>query len=328
MTGSPGSDGRQARATIAARGQRRVERPTPQSTALPPEHTQRAFPLRALLAGVGLGLVCVLTTALALARNPRDIAALEEDGAIGVDGGAASGASSGAADGPSAQPAGPARLTAAELDAARLGGVESLRALAQRYPEEPTVILALSLALREKQDYAGSLRALRHLLEIAPERHAEKDVQQALIEISNGPADTAAEAFDLLKTKMEATGPDILFELVQNATGKYAREHAASALAEPAVQKLASRQLLLADELRRSLPCARKAIVPRAAVEADGRSLPYLRALTPAKSCRGGGLANLLRGGGGECASYACITPNDRALIAGAIDAIEKRDKR
>jgi hypothetical protein len=121
---------------------------------------------------------------------------------------------------------------------------------------------------------------------------------------------------------MGSVGPDLLFDLVQNATGKYAKEHAAPALDDPATMKAASRALLVADELRRRAPCARKATVPKAAAEGDARSLPFLRQMTATKPC--GGITAFFRGP--DCAAYPCFSPQERTSIAAAIAGIEKRD--
>src|SRR6202012_5295005 len=116
---------------------------------------------------------------------------------------------------------------------------------------------------------------------------------------------------------------------LQVATDKYAKDHAAAALADPEVMKSASKALLVAEDLRRTLPCARKTLVARARAAGDGRSLPFLRPLVATKNCAGGGLgglASLFRGGGGgDC--YTCLTPRDRTSIGSAVAAIEKREK-
>jgi hypothetical protein len=283
--------------------------------ALPP--ALRSVPVQVLLAGSGLLVASVLVLFSVLVRSNRAIEALEDDT---VPAGAS--ASPAAAQSASAGVAAPRVSSSAaptELDAARLGGADSLVVLAQRYPQDARVLEALCVAqARDKKDYAGSLRALRQLLSVAPEKRADTEVHEALIDIANGPPDVAAEAFDMMKTKMGTEGADVLFELLQVASGKYAKEHVAGALADPEVMKSASRALLVADELRRSLPCARKAFVTRAAADGDGRSLPPLRQMVAA-NCKA-----FFRGA--EC--YQCFTPQERTAISAAIDAIEKREKR
>ncbi len=318
---TPTPSGRASAATITARGPARAAWLSPATPAAPIERYQealppalRSVPLQALLAGGGVALVCVVVLFSALVRSNKVIEALEEDVTPAEP--AASPTARPGATAAQAVPVSPIALPT-EIDSARLGGADSLAILAQRYPEDARVLEALAVAqVRDKKDYGGALRALRQLLQVAPQTSADADVRQALIEIANGPADVAAEAFELMKTKLGPAGPDVLYELVQASSGKYAKEHAAGALAE--VMKSASKALVVADELRRSLPCARKAFVSRAAADGDGRSLPHLRQMV-ANNCRG-----LLHGA--EC--FQCFTPQERAAISSAIETIEKREKR
>jgi hypothetical protein len=82
------------------------------------------------------------------------------------------------------------------------------------------------------------------------------------------------------------------------------------------VIKLESKALRVAEELRARAPCARKEIVPRAAADGDGRSLAYLRPLVAPKACP------VFRAPP-EC---SCFSPQDRAAISAAVEAIQKRD--
>jgi hypothetical protein len=287
----------------------------------------RRVPLQALLAGGGLASTALLALTLAFAHGDKPIAALEETieeaDASAVEARAATAPTTPSSAASSAPP--PEKLGVSELDAAKLAGADALLALAQRFPTEPPVLQALANALVEKKDYPAALRTVGLLLELAPERKADRGLQQVVLDLANAPPDTAAAAFDLLRTRMDAHGPDLLFELVLGATGTYAKQHAALALAEPAVARLATPALLIAEELRRSRPCARKTFVARASAEGDARALPYLRPLIAAKGCGGNFVTQLLRSGG-DC--YNCFTPADRSAIASAIDAIDKREKR
>ncbi len=315
---SPLPSGRDAAVTMQARGPMRGHSGAPLDRvqdALPP--ALRAVPVQALLAGSGLALVSLVVLFSVLVRSNKAIEALEEDAPAAEV--TASPAASQGALGTAASPRATPSASPVELDAARLGGADSLAGLAQRYPEDTRVLEALAVAqVRDKKDYAGSLRALRQLFAAAPATRAGSEAHEALIDVANGPPDVAAEAFDIMKTKMGPDGPDVLFELLPLASGKYAKEHVAAALADPAVRKSASKALLVADDLRRSLPCARKAFVARAAADGDGRSLPHLQQMV-ATNCK-----SLFRAA--EC--YQCFTPQDRVAIGAAIDAIEKREKR
>jgi hypothetical protein len=286
----------------------------------------RAVPLQALLAGVGLATTALLTLALAFAHGDKPIAALEEADAPTLDAGAAAPSSATPQAVPTVASAqAPEQLSVAELDAAKLAGADALTALAQRFPTEPTVLQALAVALAEKKDFTAAMRVVGRLFEIAPDRKADKAIQQVIVEVANGPADTAASAFEMLRTRMEAHGPDVLFELVLGGTSTYAKQHAGLALADSAVMKLATPALAIAEDLRHNRPCARKALLVRASADGDVRALPYLRPLVATKGCGGNFVSQLLRSGG-EC--YSCFTPADRNAIANAIDTIDKRDKR
>jgi len=277
----------------------------------------RTVPVQALLAGAGLALVFGVVLCSVLLRSSTAIEALEEEDAprAGATALAAVGAGpTGTVTAPKVQPS----ASPTELDAARLGGADALAVLAQRYPEDARVLEALAVAqVRDKKDYGGSLRALRQLLAVAPERRADVEVHQALIEIANGPPEVAAEAFEIMKTRMGSEGANVLFELIPLSSGKYAKEHVGAALTDPEVMKSASKALLVADELRRTLPCARKAFVARAAADGDSRSLGPLRQMIAA-NCKG-----LFRGA--EC--FQCFSAAERTAIGAAIEAIEKREK-
>jgi hypothetical protein len=215
-----------------------------------------------------------------------------------------------------------APLSTADLAAARAAGTPGLVALAQRFPDEPRVLQALGTTQVRDGDLASGLRTLRHLLEVAPDARADRDVQQAMVELTNGPPEVATDAFDVARTRMGSAGADLIFDLSQNATGKYAKDHAASALDDQALMKTASRALIVADDLRRKNPCQRRASIAKAAAEGDARAVPFLKQMTATRPC--GGLSALFRGG--ECPVNTCVTAADRTAVAAAVAAIEKRD--
>jgi hypothetical protein len=325
---SPTPSGREATATLV-HGKRAALRtpPGPLSKApavAPLEKVQEALPRRLrgipvqiLLAGTGLVLTCALVGGMVALRNERTIPALEDDGAaprVAASGSAAVAPRTTARETPS--------LSASELETARAAGAPALVALAKRFPDDPLVLQALGVAQVRDKDLAGGARTLRHLLEVSPNAGAEREVREALIDVANGPPEVAADAFDLLRTRMGSAGVDLIFDLSQSATGKYAKEHAASALDDQALMKTASRALLVADELRRKAPCQRRASVAKAAAEGDARSIPLLKQMIATRPC--GGITALFRGN--ECAVNTCMTPQDRTSVAAAVAAIEKRD--
>jgi hypothetical protein len=225
--------------------------------------------------------------------------------------------------------AAPTAASARDIDVARQTGVPALRALAERFPDDPNVLAEIvSIGARDKNDHPAALTALKHLIEIAPARAAADDIRTAIAEIAAGPRETAATAFDVMRTKMGSAGPDLLFEIVQNSPSPSARNLAMASLRDPSVMKQATKALLVAEDLRRNLLCARKPFIARAAADGDARSLPFLKQMVEPCNKKGGGagLGALLHiGGGGASDCHACITPNDRQAITVAIEAIDKR---
>lgn len=326
-------------ATVNARGpvvplQRAVAGASPgrESTALDDFHRAlpaplRAVPMPALLAWSGIGAIGVAVFLSIAVRSPSAIEALEEAAALeptaAVSGSASGSAASGAA---TATPPPTATASRAELDAAGMAGVEAIAALAQRFPEDPAVIEALFLAeARDKKSYGAAVRVARRLVDLKPDAAANDEVRRALVTIANGPTDTAVVALDLMATELGQRGAEMLFE-VASGNVLLSKTKAAALLADPAVKRHATPALIIANELRASLPCARKALLARARADADARSLPYLKPLTGA-ACGGGGgglrgfLGRASGNGGGEC--YRCFSPAERADIQGIVAAIE-----
>ncbi len=305
-------------------GRKPPPRSSPELARAPIERVQdtlpgplRAVPLQALLAAAGLAIIGALVTSMALLRSDKAIEVLEEDAVPAPVAAAPTGALPSAPGAPRDAHKGPAD---SELDAARIGGVGALRALAQRFPEDPALLQALAIAEARDKKSTAAVDVLRHLFEVAPARAADKDVQAVLMELASGPADRAPEAFALLETRMGAYGPDMLYELRERAaSSKVTKDRAAESLAKPDVLKLASKALRVEEELRAKQPCNRKDLFTRAAAEGDHRALSLLKPLLAA-NC-GGGFPFFKPA---DC--YACFNAADRKDIAAAISAIEKRD--
>jgi hypothetical protein len=275
------------------------------------------------LAGAGLACVTAFVIVAMLVRSPDAIDALELEGER-----AAPASSSGGSSAPSSRPAatssGPrsTRASVADLDAARLVGVPALGRLAERYPKDPAVLKALFLAhAGDRAGHDDAVRDAGRLFELAPEAAGDEEIQRALATIANGPAESAAAAFELFAAKMGTHGPDLLFDLLGRASAsQYAKDRAGALLQDPDVKGRASPTLLVACDLRASKPCARKALFARAREHGDERALAYLKPLTSTANC--GGLASLFRGG--DCYS-TCLGAKGVAELKEAIAAIEAR---
>jgi hypothetical protein len=274
----------------------------------------RGVPAPALFSWLGLiGVLGVVILAVTL-RNPKSIAALENIAAASGTSGRAHAASVEPDDDDEPPPA-PVTASSADLDAARAGGLVALGPLAQKFPNDVAVLKALMLAhASDKAGYSAAIGVARRLFEVAPATTTDVDVRRVLLLGANGPPDVAAQAFELIATRMGSVGPDLLFELVTtSSTAKHPKDRAAKQLEDPAVRALASPALLVAIELRAALPCGRKPLLARARENGDARSLSYLKPMLPTTGC------GFFRRG--DC--YDCFA--NRAELKEAIAAIEAR---
>ncbi|MEP7125862.1 MAG: serine/threonine-protein kinase [Byssovorax sp.] len=274
----------------------------------------RDVPARALLSWLGLlGITVVVLLAVAV-RSPKTLDALEDVAVASTTGSAGTGAA-GIVTNDDDPPPAPTTATPAELDAARAGGLVALGPLAQKFPGDPAVLEALMLAhAADKAGYLAAIGVARRLFEVAPKTTDDEDVRRVLVLAASGPPDVAAQAFDLIATKMGSAGPDLLFELATTATtAKYPKDRATKLLDDPVVRAAASPALLVAIELRAALPCGRKPLLTRARDAGDARSLSYLKQPMATTGC------GFFRRG--DC--YECF--GNRAELKEAIAAIEAR---
>jgi hypothetical protein len=289
----------------------------------------RKVPLVALLSWAGLGAVGAVVVLAASLRSAQAIEALEEDETVDASAPMVAVSASASASAPPVK-AGPPQATKADVEAARLAGVDALFALAQRFPEDRAVLRALFLMqAAEKKHHASALRTVRHLAEIAPETGVDTEVTSTLVSLANlGTTETSSLALDVM-VSMGDRGGDLLFEV---AAGQafFAKTRALQLLKDKDIRARAPAALLIAADLLESRPCARKLLLERAKNEGDARSVAYLRPLVNPVCGGGGGRLGGLFGGrgqaGGEC--FRCFTPADKVEIQAAIDAIAARDPR
>ena len=178
----------------------------------------RTVPAPALLSWLGLlGVTAVALLAVAL-RSPRTLDALEDVTAANSAG--SRGGQAGGQPTSDDEPApAPTTASSADLDAARVGGLVALGPLAQKFPNDPAVLKVLMLAhASDKAGYLAALGVVRRLFETAPSTTTDEDVRRVLLLAANGPPDVAAQAFDLIATRMGSAGPDLRFELVTTTT--------------------------------------------------------------------------------------------------------------
>ena len=297
--------------TVQARTPRVVPAAPPPPRPLRPPPNGGA-PTRVRAAWMGLGAITVVVALCALARSEAALRSLEVDDSSPASSASARATTSATVPAAPLEPPKPPSASPAELAAAGRD-VTALSALEDRYPADAEVLKALFLAhAADKKGYTAALRAALKLLEIAPARSEDVEVQKALVAIANGPSDTALAALELMATKLGRRGPDLIYEVASGFSP--AKLKATALLKDPEVRKLASPQLLFANELRETLPCARKGLAGRAAAEGDERAVAQLK---PLLNTACGFLTR------GEC--YRCVTPADRKAIEDAINAIESR---
>ena len=275
----------------------------------------RDVPARALLSWLGLLSIAAVVLLAVAVRSPKTLDALEDVAAINGGAGAVGAGAAGSATTDDEPPPAATTATPDELDAARAGGLVALGPLAQKFPNDPQVLKALMLAhASDKAGYLAALGVARRLVEVAPKTTTDDDVRRVLLLAANGPPDAAAQAFDLIATRLGSAGPDLLFELLTTTgTAKYPKERAAKLIDDPAVRALASPALLIALDLKAALPCARKPFLARARDAGDARALAYLKPLMATTGC---GFFHR-----GDC--YECF--GNRAELKEAIAAIEAR---
>ncbi len=172
----------------------------------------RAIPVQALLAGAGIVVVGALVLTMAPLRSDKAIEALEDDTPSADERGRSPRGRRGSVGRPVHGRARPRVRRAAHhgtrcWNAARIGGVDALKAPAQRFPEDRGGAPGARRRRRARQERVRRRpTCCDACCEIAPDRSADKDVQAVLIELANGPPEVAPEAFTLLETKMGAAG--------------------------------------------------------------------------------------------------------------------------
>ncbi|EYF07347.1 Flagellar assembly protein FliH [Chondromyces apiculatus DSM 436] len=263
-----------------------------------PQHTKgrsAIIPRPAALATTGLVATIIIVCGAVALRSPDAVQALE---VVPPPASASpeTPPSAGEASGAERTPEPPPRITATpeELEAAQAAGVPALAALLERFPKDPTVLRALALTQgRERSSLMAALTTLKRLFELAPTEAANAELRPLLLRAANATPDLAAVTFDLLAKRMGSHGPDLLYEIAINpGMGKHPVERANTLLAEEGVRSLASKALLVADDLRRMKRCPTKPLIDRARQQGDVRALHYLNPIKKPVKC---GFLNLSR---------------------------------
>lgn len=165
----------------------------------------------------------------------------------------------------------------------------------------------------DRRDLQNAVAVLERLLQVDDEAIRERDVRQAVIDLSQRVTQVNGtlpdQFFELIATGMGETGGDILYELVSTKGGSRAAKRAQDLLDKPDVLDRCSDAMRIAYDLRRARSCDAKAkLLDRAESEGDGRTLGQLQVLNCTYSRRG-----------------CCLKADPR--LAKAIEAIESRSK-
>lgn len=181
----------------------------------------------------------------------------------------------------------PRPLPSAELEVAVRGGASALVSLAERYPRQAPVRLALAQAALADGRLADAVAALGTALELDPAVAASAEAATVL---RRAVADAATRdaAFALLKGPMGEPGSELVYSLaVSDAVPAETRRLAEAQLRDPSFLGRASPALGVLLRLRAARTCSEVAAVLDAArTDGDARALRYLHAYTETKSCK------------------------------------------
>ena len=148
-----------------------------------------------------------------------------------------------------------------------------------------------------------------------PQAAEDGEVRGDVVELSMRamlqPGGDADRVFDMITTKMGATGIDILYELVTTRGGSRAAARAEDVLKDPALRARGTPAMRIAYDLRVARGCdEKKALFGRAKIDGDRRALGQLQQLNRRCGRR----------------SPGCCFENDPDLRA-ALDALNARMK-
>ncbi len=161
-----------------------------------------------------------------------------------------------------------------EVAEAMRSGLPALRALSQRYPDEPQVLRAWAVqAAADGADAKEALLAFEKLFEKAPAQAFDDTLRPLLMKLAHGNESEAV--LDLLANKMESRGPDLLFELYLSSP--QLRDPAKKRLENATTRQRFTAGLAVAFDLRNAPSCAaRISLLTRAKNQGDDRAVAAL----------------------------------------------------
>ncbi len=172
-----------------------------------------------------------------------------------------------------------ARAADEELATAIDLGVDGLLPLSERYPEDPQVLRALTMAFASRATgRVDAMAVAKRLFLVAPEARQDPDMKVLVTRAAETPGESSKLAFELMAEHMGAVGPDLLYDLMLTRAALTAR--ARQYLQQPAIRDKATPALKVAFDLREAQDCeARLPLLGRAAQLGDARALAVLQPL-------------------------------------------------
>ena len=158
-------------------------------------------------------------------------------------------------------------------------GVDGLLPLSERYPEDPQVLRALTMAFASRATgRVDAMAVAKRLFLVSPEARQDPDMKVLVTRGAETPGEAGKLAFELMTEYMGAAGPDLLYEIMLTRPSVTAR--ARQYLEQPAIRDKATPALKIAYDLRQAPDCeARLPLLGRAAQLGDERALAVLQPL-------------------------------------------------
>jgi hypothetical protein len=202
----------------------------------------------------------------------------------------------------------------AELDRAKQEGHAALEALAERYPKDARVWLAIAGSRAAKDEFGASVEAVGKALAADPGASTDATASEVL-GVAARKRGTTDAALTLLEGPMGEAGATVVYDLSIDPKAELPlRKRAEEWVRSEAFEKVAAPDVALAGALRYARSCAdRHALLPRAAEQGGERTLDFLHVARTPAGC----------GSNARKDCYPCLR-KDTAL-KDAIAAIEKR---
>ncbi len=180
----------------------------------------------------------------------------------------------------------PPQASAAQVADAFEQGEDAIKALAEQFPEDGNVQVALARTAVQGEDYQTALQAIERALELAPSLKDNEYVAGVLWKTAQQP-NTERDTFELLKGPMKSRGADIIYDLASTPKVHPSRAKRARAwLKTKGFERACTKEASVAAALLLASSCeVRKALVKRAENVGDKRSRLLLEQFQAGQGC-------------------------------------------